>query len=266
MTISCIIACYNGEKYLEDTVKSIVDQDYTDWEIIFLNDGSTDQSQKKMVDLKIGYNISDKVFIYAYSQNRGITITKQTGFQMAHGDYIVSLDTDDFISPDYMSKTLDCLISNPNFDYIYPDTVYHYPDGNQQRFEQPEFSIINLINANFISYATLMRKKAFLDTGYDLNNRGKQEDYQLHLRMARKGHYGKHLALPLFHYRIHEGQSIDASDVKNWDHLFKAYFVKQMPEMFPPQWWSVAEKQLEGLPDNFMQLTGKDFEEVVKIK
>jgi len=264
MTISCIIACYNGEKYLEDTVKSIVDQDYHNWTLEFINDGSTDNSQKLMVDLKLKYGISDRVFIHSFSKNMGITHAKQSGFEFAHGEYVMSLDCDDIIAPNYMSEMLKTLENNPDRDYVYCDTTYFYPDGTEKRFEQPEFNIIKLIENNFISYCILMRKKAFLNTGYNLNNNGKHEDYELYLRLMRKGHYGKHLALPLFYYRVHADQSIQAEDVKNKEHLFKAYFVTQYPEIFPENWLPMAKKQLEMIPDNFMSLKGIELQEALK--
>jgi len=266
-SISVIIACYNGSKYLEDTIKSIVAQNYSQnyIQLVFVDDASTDNSYSLIFDLVEKYQINKFLPLYN-KENLGITRTKQHGFEESSGKYIMSLDCDDWISPNYLTEMVKTLQNNSDKDYAYCDTVYHFPDGKEHRFFQPEFNLIRLIENNFISYATLMKRDAFLDTGYDLNNRGHHEDYHLHLRQARKGHFGIHCPLPLFHYRIHDKQSIQSGEVKNNDELFKSYFITQMPELFPENWLPIAKEKLKGLPDNFMSLYGKEFEETLKNK
>ena len=263
--ISVIIACYNGSLYLEETVKSIVDQNHTNWEIVFIDDCSTDESHELFLNLTKKHNIKNFT-IRKNDENLGITKTKQKGFENANGEFVFSLDCDDWISPNYMIEMLGRLLEYPKKSFVYCDSVYFYPDKTEHRFYQPEYNVIRLIENNFISYCSLYKKHDLLSVGYDLNNRGHHEDYGLLLSLAYNGKYGIHLGLPLFYYRIHENQSMQSSEVKNNDELFKSYFITQMPELFPENWLPIAKEKLKGLPDNFMSLYGKEFENVVSQK
>lgn len=91
--VSIIIPCYNQAKYLEDTLCSILNQTYTDWECILVNDGSTDDTER------IAYNfvIKDSRFKYFYKQNGGLSSARNFGLDKASGNYIQFLDSDDIL-------------------------------------------------------------------------------------------------------------------------------------------------------------------------
>jgi hypothetical protein len=121
------------------------------------------------------------------------------------------------------------------------------------RYKQPEYNVIRLIENNFISYCSLIRRNAFLDSGgYDLKNVGFSEDYQLWLKMAFKGHYGIHYPEPLFYYRVREN-SISHSNQKKMI-ASKAYFIKLYPMNFPESWQKLADEELKKWSKNFMSV------------
>lgn len=95
---SIIIACYNGERYLNEAIQSVLDQSYTHFEIIVIDDGSTDgtatiaQSFPKIT--------------YIYQQNKGVCKARNIGLKNARGKYIIFLDQDDFLPPNRLENDL----------------------------------------------------------------------------------------------------------------------------------------------------------------
>lgn len=250
--ISVIIPVYNSEKYILETLISIEGQTFKNYEVIIVDDGSTDNSYN------IVKNNITKMFPNAYllnQENQGATRARINGVQRSHGQYLLFLDSDDYIQPTFMEKTFDLMegVENTNLGFAYVDTVYFSEDNYTKRFIQPEYNFIRLIEGNYISYCSLFRKKAYLDCGgHDYFNRNFAEDYQLYLRLGRKGWYGKHIPEPLFYYRDHS-EGISKQNKEKME-ASKAYFIKQMPEIFPVHWHVMAEEILKEWPENFMSV------------
>ncbi len=105
MTISFIVTSYNYEKYIEQTIKSIQNQTYSDIEIIVVDDASTDNS----------INILEKfdgIKLIKHSQNKGQLAAIITGLKESHGDFVSIIDSDDTIQPYYAEKMVSKLITN----------------------------------------------------------------------------------------------------------------------------------------------------------
>lgn len=94
-TISVIIPVYNVEPFLRRCLDSLLDQTYTDWEAICVNDGSPDNSQAILEE----YAKKDSRFIVIEKENGGVSSARNTGMESATGEYITFLDPDDFIHP-----------------------------------------------------------------------------------------------------------------------------------------------------------------------
>ena len=95
--ISVIVPVYNGESYIERCIDSIINQAYTNWELIVVNDGSTD----KTVDILKQYN-NNKIKIH-HQKNKGVSEARNLGLSYATGDYIAFIDADDIIDKSYLS-------------------------------------------------------------------------------------------------------------------------------------------------------------------
>lgn len=102
MTISVIIPVYNVYDYLERCVYSVIDQTYSDLEIILINDGSTDKSGKLCEELKE----KDSRIVVIHKDNEGLSATRNLGMKVATGDYIAFLDSDDFIMKDSFERLM----------------------------------------------------------------------------------------------------------------------------------------------------------------
>lgn len=99
MKLSVIVPVYNSEKYLENCILSVINQTYENWELILVDDGSVDNSLS-IIDK---YASKDNRFISIHQSNTGPGIARNNGIQIATGDYIIFLDSDDYIDKDYFS-------------------------------------------------------------------------------------------------------------------------------------------------------------------
>lgn len=104
--VSIIMPVYNGEKHIENTIKSIKNQIYTNFELIIVNDGSTDKTQKICEKYKktINMKLINKV-------NEGVSVARNTGIKNASGEYITFIDSDDLYHRNYINKLCDEIIS-----------------------------------------------------------------------------------------------------------------------------------------------------------
>ena len=96
--ISVIVPVYNGEKYIENCVHMLMNQDYGDFEAIFINDGSTD----KTVDLFYQLTKNDKRFNLISIENHGVSYARNLGMKYVKGDFFTFIDCDDYIGNDYL--------------------------------------------------------------------------------------------------------------------------------------------------------------------
>lgn len=111
--ISIIIPVYNCEKYIERCLNSIESQSYPDYEVVIVNDGSTDNT-KEIIEK---HRKSDKKIISLYQDNKGVSAARNTGLKNAHGNLIVFIDSDDYIEPNYL-KRLSHGLENHNAEMV----------------------------------------------------------------------------------------------------------------------------------------------------
>lgn len=102
MLVSVIIPVYNVEKYLEKCIDSILAQTLTDFELILVNDGSTDKSR----DICDKYAQTDRRVKVIHKQNGGVSSARNEGIEKADGKYVTFIDSDDCILPDYLQQLL----------------------------------------------------------------------------------------------------------------------------------------------------------------
>lgn len=132
MKVSIIIPIYNGEKYLEECLKSILNQTFLDYELILINDGSTDNTHS----ICTKYRDLDERIKYLNTDNNGVSIARNLGIEKSNGEYIWFVDADDLISPDFLNgifvnRKLDFDILQ--FDYLQFD--YELSSFDKEKLE-----------------------------------------------------------------------------------------------------------------------------------
>lgn len=122
MKFSIIVPVYNTEKYIAKCLNSILNQSYKNFEIIVVNDGSTDQS----MDIINKYLLKTEKIILINQKNEGLSQARNNGMKKTTGEYVLFVDSDDYIEPDLLNKLNDNI--EPNLDIvrfqIYTDTNY----------------------------------------------------------------------------------------------------------------------------------------------
>jgi len=108
MKISVIVPVYNSEKYLEEMIGSILRQSYTDYELILIDDGSTDKSSDICDKYALKYNKVKTI----HKINSGAGAARNTGIEIASGEYIMFVDSDDFIEDDMLETMLENILDN----------------------------------------------------------------------------------------------------------------------------------------------------------
>ena len=116
--VSIITPCLNGESFLDGFFQSILNQSYDRLELIFVNDGSTDQTEKIALSYRDALEQRGITYKYLYQPNGGQAKAMNTGFKEMAGKYLVWPDSDDLLSPDSIEKRVTFLENNPEFDFV----------------------------------------------------------------------------------------------------------------------------------------------------
>lgn len=124
--ISIIIPVFNTESYLKKCLDSIINQTYQDYEIIIVNDGSTDNSSN--IILEYAQKYKDKIFAY-HKKNEGVSLARNFGIEKAKGDFITFVDSDDYIDKYMLEKMIE-KVNEDDFDMVICNLLYIYPTKN----------------------------------------------------------------------------------------------------------------------------------------
>ena len=200
--VSILLPVYNGETYLAESLDSVLAQTYQNWELVIINDGSTDGTESlisKYQDKRIRYLPNDG--------NKGIIFSLNRGLRESNGAYIARLDADDIALPHRLEKQVRFLSENP--DYAMCGSYFQTIDSNGRFLKNVRFPANNrdaqsylLLHNCFCHSAIMMRTSIAKELKYDEKFQV-CEDYDLWYRISRSG---KILNLPEFTtlYRVHD--------------------------------------------------------------
>ena len=187
-TVSIILATYNRRHLLGRSVKSVLNQTYQDYELIIVDDGSTDDTEKVVQNFN-----SEKIKYIKHPKNKGIPAARNTGIRLAEGDYIAFQDDDDEWMPEKLERQINAYINeSPEVGVVY--TQYNLIDIHnkplpQLKVAQREGYIFGqLLNENHIPPQTsLIRKECFSKVGMFDERFLRMQDWELFLRISQ--HY-----------------------------------------------------------------------------
>lgn len=195
--ISIIIAYYNGYKYIDEAIFSILNQTFPNFEVIIVNDGSTEEKAiKKLEEIKK----LDRRIIVINKENGGAASARNLGIEkMAYtSKYVYIFDDDDLIEPEFLEKAYWSMETNKNAMWAYSSLINF---GEENFLYMKEFSSYKEVKENLMNGSCIFRKEAFKDNKYD-TTRGIHEDWIMHLNLLSKGCVPIHLADFDFWYRI----------------------------------------------------------------
>lgn len=148
--LSIIIPVYNTLPYLDNCLNSIINQTFTDWEMIIVDDGSTDGSSVQCDN----YSKNDNRIIVIHTENRGLSSARNSGMDLAKGKYITFVDSDDEITPETYCENIKILVDNPDIEVIQFPTFEGYPDGILSVFPDKKYSSNKEIQIAFLEHFT----------------------------------------------------------------------------------------------------------------
>lgn len=209
VVVSVILPVYNAEKYILEALESISNQTFKDFEIIAINDGSTDNSLNIMQE----YAKKEPRMRIISRENRGLVATLNEGIQQAKGKWIARMDADDISLPERFEKQLKFLENNPDIKvcgtyakgFGIANELYRYSKTPRGIIESLAF-IVPLVHPSVMGC-----KNIFLENPYDQNYKD-AEDYELWIRLALKSVKMANVSEELLLYRIHEKQTSYKND------------------------------------------------------
>lgn len=219
--VSVVMPAYNGGKYICEAIESILVQTYKAFELIVVNDGSTDDSVTRILSFD-----DPRIRLIDRERNLGLAITRNEGVEAARGEYIAMLDCDDIACPTRLEEQVRFLDDNPDFGMV-GSWVENFDEEDQTVLEECRFECdsekipVNLLFHNvFAQSAVMMRRSILTDAPYR-EDFPPAEDYDLWVRIASKCRIAN-LPRVLVKYRKHaEGvswrktEAMEASVVKN---------------------------------------------------
>lgn len=161
--VSIIVPVYNAEKYIRSTVKSICNQNFTNLEIILVDDGSSDSSGEIINFLAS----KDKRIKVIHQNNKGVSIARNVGMMQAQGDYIMFIDADDWVENDHVSYFVNMIYED---DYNIGIGETHFDRFNNYQSEKQNFEIVRsdkviewiYLNKVFMAVWNKIYKREFL--------------------------------------------------------------------------------------------------------
>jgi len=241
--VSIITPVYNGADYIGQTIESVLAQDYPNFELVIIDDGSTDNTKEVI----LRYN--DERIRYLYQENKGVSSARNLAIKKAKGQYIMPLDSDDMMTPDSIASHLAEFEKHPEADLVYCDVLLIDNRSNPIRImNKPEYQdrkhlIRDLFRAGHpvLPFRLGIRRSVFDKIGFYDEDLLIGEDYDMMRRFIKAGLKIHHLNEPLHLRRTHaESLSRNYSSHKTKCHFdvvrrFTNTFTYE--ELFPDVAW-----------------------------
>jgi len=206
--VSVAMPAYNCEKYVAEAIESIINQTYTNWELICVDDGSTDRTLEIMQE----YAAKDpRIRVYTNKENRGRPYTRNKGINLAQGAMIAVQDADDVSLPHRLEEGVEILATDPDIALVGAGSIVVDEDGEEiGRFVPPLLTesldaILARHNVPFGHGSVLVKAGAVRAVGGYDEFFSVADDYDLYVRMAQRFEF-KAVAGPWYKYRMYLAQ------------------------------------------------------------
>lgn len=222
--VTVVIAAYNSAHYIGQTLDSVQAQTFTDYEVIVVNDGSSDRAELERI-----LQSHPLPIIYISQENKGVSAARNAAIKVARGEFYTQLDADDQWTPDYLEVQLGVLRDNPDVALVYPNATI-IGDGFDGTLEFMKVSP----SEGDVNFASLVRQQCVVMTcvtarmsairaaGMFDETLRSCEDFDLWLRIVKNGGRVVYHRRPLALYRRHEG-SLSSDRVWMTRHLLAVF-------------------------------------------
>lgn len=257
--ISVIMSVYNEEMFLREAVESIQHQTMQDWELIIVDDCSTDGTRNILKELQ---EQDPRIHVVMNEVNCGLTVNLNRALEIAEGSFIARMDGDDISHPDRLEKELSYLQKHPELMLISCRTETFGKEHLRSDIEgEPEYLRCRMLVRPVLAHpGFLVRREVFRELGFHYDETFRQaQDYDLAARLTRKYSIGICPEV-LLEYRAHEGQvssKSGGSQFANADRV-RTYLLQELGISLSADEWAdyhclVREERLTE-PDVFLRV------------
>ena len=216
--VSVVIPCYNQGCYVKQAIDSVLNQTYQDLEIIVVNDGSTDNKTNDI----IAHLKKEKTTVIT-TENQGLAAARNNGIRKATGDYILPLDADDYIAPEYIEEAVAVLDNDPEVGIVYCRAELF--GAVNSTWNLPDYTIEEMVKDNVIFCTALFRRVDWQDIGgYDPGMIYGWEDYDFWLSLIERGRKVRRLEKYYFFYRVSSDSMVRTKEKWQKIEMFKRIF------------------------------------------
>jgi GT2 family glycosyltransferase len=214
--VSVVIPTFNRENYIGRAIESVLNQTYSDYEILVVDDGSTDQTKQKVLEYGDSVN-------YIYQENQGPSAARNKGIQLAQGEYIAFLDSDDCFLPRKLERQIAFINKHPDCKFQY-SWYNHIKVGKKSEKIRTALACINLEHFQFSLYkrqftirtsTVLIAKECFTDELLFNEKYLYSQDWDMWLRLANY-YYGYCIEEPLAEYYSDHGDNRSSHKVRTY--------------------------------------------------
>lgn len=212
--VSVVIPCYNAERYIKETLESVINQVFKDIEIIAVDDGSTDSTYSVLEEYK---HIDSRLHTIQIP-NGGSSKARMEGSKLAKGQYLLFLDSDDILDATYIEKCV--TLADKGYDIVY--TRVSFFGHKKGELCLPKYQLLDFLCTNCIYVSAIIRKSLFdLVGGFDPEIQ-QMEDWEFYISLIEHGARVYRIEEILFFYRKRD-DGLSKSDTATLDEMDQAF-------------------------------------------
>lgn len=223
--VSIVLPCFNAHAFLDRAVASARAQTWPDVEVIVIDDGSTaPETAAALAALPTDVRV-------VHQENRGLAGARNRGFEEAWGRFVLPLDCDDWIEPDFVEQAM-ALVGDDDHAFVFPWIAAF---GEFEAVLEKRWNLFEQLVANQLPYCMLIPKALWRRVGgYDETMRLGYEDWDFNIRMGLSGARPIALEAPVFHYRVAAGGMLMAVAHQRHGMLWRTIQRKHAADYAPP--------------------------------
>lgn len=216
--VSIIVPCYNDWQYIEQAVNSALNQTYSNIEVIVVDDGSDLRTKKVLKKLE------PKIALLLTQENKGQSTARNNGIREATGEYILTLDSDDYFEGTFCEKAIPIFLNNKEVKIVTCQATRWYESGEKNIFIPAGGTISNFIYANDALGTSMFKKEDWRQCkGYDEEMRNGFEDWEFFIRILKDGGFTQVIQEPLYNYRRRNNSTTSIANSKKYELLTYIY-------------------------------------------
>lgn len=244
--ISIVIPCYNDAQYIEQAVQSVLNQTYSNIEVIIVDDGSDAKTKAVLKRLE------PKIRKLIARENQGQSTARNLGIREAKGDYILTLDSDDYFEPTFCEKAIEIILKIENIKLVTCHTNRIF-DNKTLDIYKPKGGVIKDFLLTNCAMGSAMFKKSDWSkiNGYDEKMRNGFEDWEFYIRLLNGQGNAFVITEPLFNYRLRNDSTTSKANKIKYELLSYIYlkhrelYVNHFDEFLTHLLYKIEREEIE---------------------